>query len=64
VFGRVTSGMDVVRRIHGGETEGQRLVEPVVVSSIRRQGGRPPRTALDEARRRLDAWVEGSAIPG
>ncbi len=37
VFGRVTSGMDVVRRIQMGEVEEQRLVEPVVITSIRRR---------------------------
>ena len=37
VFGRVTSGMDVVRRIQMGEVEAQRLTEPVVIRSIRRR---------------------------
>lgn len=41
VFGRVTSGMDIVRRIQGGEVEAQRLVEPVVMTSIRRAGPGP-----------------------
>ena len=36
-FGRVTAGMDVVRRIQVGEVEAQRLVEPVVITSIRRR---------------------------
>lgn len=35
-FGRVIEGMDVVRRIHGSETEGQRLVGPVPIRSVRR----------------------------
>ena len=35
-FGRVTSGMDVVRRIQQGRTDGQRLVEPVEIETIRR----------------------------
>ncbi|MFT5434856.1 MAG: peptidyl-prolyl cis-trans isomerase A (cyclophilin A) [Myxococcota bacterium] len=34
-FGRVIEGMDVVRRIHRSETEGQRLVEPVWINSVR-----------------------------
>ena len=42
VFGRVTSGMDVVRRIQMGEVEAQRLIEPVVITSIRRR--QSPRT--------------------
>ena len=37
VFGRVVSGMDVVRRIQGGAAEGQRLLEPVRIESIRRR---------------------------
>ncbi len=36
VFGRVTSGMDVVRKIQAGETDGQRLVHPVRILRIRR----------------------------
>lgn len=37
VFGRVVAGMDVVRRIQGGAAEGQRLLEPVRIESIRRR---------------------------
>ncbi len=37
VFGRVVSGMDVVRRIQGGAAEGQRLLEPVRIEAIRRR---------------------------
>ena len=36
VFGRVTSGMDVVRRIQMGQAEAQTLVEPVLITSVRR----------------------------
>ena len=35
-FGRVTSGMDVVRRIQGAATDGQRLVEPIEIEWVRR----------------------------
>ena len=38
-FGRVVRGMDVVRAIHQAETEGQRLVEPVIIRSVDRTGG-------------------------
>lgn len=34
-FGRVIEGMDVVRRIHQSETEGQRLLDPVRINSAR-----------------------------
>jgi len=34
VFGRVTVGMEVVRRIQIGEAVAQRLVEPVPIDSI------------------------------
>jgi len=36
VFGRVTEGMDIVRQIQAGAIEGQRLIEPVQIESIRR----------------------------
>lgn len=36
VFGRVTEGMDIVRQIQAGAIEGQRLIEPVRIESIRR----------------------------
>jgi peptidyl-prolyl cis-trans isomerase A (cyclophilin A) len=36
-FGRVTEGMDIVRQIQGGALEGQRLVEPIRIESIRRR---------------------------
>jgi peptidyl-prolyl cis-trans isomerase A (cyclophilin A) len=36
VFGRVTEGMDIVRLIQAGAIEGQRLIEPVRIESIRR----------------------------
>jgi peptidyl-prolyl cis-trans isomerase A (cyclophilin A) len=35
VFGRVTSGMDIVRTIQSGESENQRLLEPVGILTIR-----------------------------
>jgi peptidyl-prolyl cis-trans isomerase A (cyclophilin A) len=41
VFGRVTSGMDVVRRIQAGSVEGQTLTEPVVIRSVTRAGAPP-----------------------
>ena len=34
-FGRVTKGMDIVRRIQSGEVEAQILVDPVRIDSIR-----------------------------
>lgn len=37
VFGRVVTGMDVVRRIQSGAAEGQRLAEPVRIETIRRR---------------------------
>lgn len=40
VFGRITSGMEVARRIQMGAVDGQRLVEPVRITSIRRVPGR------------------------
>lgn len=40
VFGRVTEGMDIVRLIQSGESENQRLREPVGIVSIRRTPGR------------------------
>lgn len=36
-FGRVVAGMDVVRRIHSGPVEGQRLVEPVAILRVSRR---------------------------
>ena len=36
VFGRVTEGMDIVRLIQAGAIEGQRLIDPVRIESIRR----------------------------
>jgi peptidyl-prolyl cis-trans isomerase A (cyclophilin A) len=35
-FGRVVDGMEVVRRIQMGGVDGQRLIEPVRIASIRR----------------------------
>jgi peptidyl-prolyl cis-trans isomerase A (cyclophilin A) len=35
-FGRVTSGMDVVKRIHAQPKEGQRLQPPIKIVSITR----------------------------
>jgi len=63
-FGRVTAGMDVVRRIQAGRVEGQRLVEPVVVTSVRRSTRAPGRARLDAVRQRLDSLVAATAIPG
>jgi len=40
VFGQVIEGMDVVRRIQQGVTEGQRLVEPITIEHVRRTSGR------------------------
>jgi peptidyl-prolyl cis-trans isomerase A (cyclophilin A) len=39
VFGRVTRGMDVVRKIQGSASQGQRLAPPIRIRSARR--GRP-----------------------
>ncbi len=36
VFGRVTQGMDIVRRIQMGRVEAQRLVAPVSIDRVRR----------------------------
>jgi peptidyl-prolyl cis-trans isomerase A (cyclophilin A) len=36
-FGKVVTGMDVVRKIQSGVTNGQRLVEPVVIERVRRR---------------------------
>ncbi len=36
-FGKVISGMDVVRSIQKGEVEGQYLVEPVIIKNITRK---------------------------
>ncbi|NNF02922.1 MAG: hypothetical protein HKN17_00540 [Rhodothermales bacterium] len=37
-FGSVTEGMDVVRAIQTGTTDGQRLTDPVAIRSVRRKG--------------------------
>jgi peptidyl-prolyl cis-trans isomerase A (cyclophilin A) len=37
-FGKVTSGMDVVRAIHASPAEGQKLVPPIVITGMRRGG--------------------------
>ena len=37
-FGRVVSGMDIVRQIQAAPTDGQTLREPVMIQSIRRSG--------------------------
>lgn len=36
-FGRVTSGMDIVRSIQRGEVNGQYLIEPVTINNITRK---------------------------
>lgn len=45
-FGRVIMGMDVVRRIQGGDADGQTLLEPVVIYGVdvldSREDVRPP----------------------
>jgi peptidyl-prolyl cis-trans isomerase A (cyclophilin A) len=38
-FGRVVEGMDVVRRIHSGDADGQQLVTPVRIETVRRLEG-------------------------
>lgn len=35
-FGKVTKGMDIVRKIQAGENKSQRLLEPVIIKSIKR----------------------------
>ncbi len=35
-FGKVTRGMDVVRKIQSGENKNQRLLKPVIIKSIKR----------------------------
>lgn len=64
VFGRVTSGMDIVRRIQMSEVDAQRLVEPVLMTSIRRVRSRPSTRTLARIQARLDSLAENTAIPG
>jgi peptidyl-prolyl cis-trans isomerase A (cyclophilin A) len=35
-FGKVTQGMDLVKKIQSGENKNQRLLEPIVIKSIKR----------------------------
>ncbi|MFT5762190.1 MAG: peptidyl-prolyl cis-trans isomerase A (cyclophilin A) [Polaribacter sp.] len=35
-FGKVTQGMEIVRKIQAGENKNQRLLEPVIIKSIKR----------------------------
>ncbi len=35
-FGKVTKGMDIVRKIQAKENKNQRLLEPVIIKSIKR----------------------------
>lgn len=35
-FGKVTKGMDIVRKIQSGENKNQQLLEPVIIKSIKR----------------------------
>ena len=35
-FGKVTKGMDIVRKIQSGENKEQRLLKPVIIKSIKR----------------------------
>lgn len=35
-FGKVTKGMDLVKKIQSGENKNQRLLEPVIIHSIKR----------------------------
>ncbi|WP_347174591.1 peptidylprolyl isomerase [Polaribacter uvawellassae] len=35
-FGKVTKGMDIVKKIQAGENKNQRLLEPVIIKSIKR----------------------------
>ena len=42
-FGRVLHGMDIVRRIHRGGTDGQRLLEPVGIVAVRTSARRDAR---------------------
>lgn len=34
-FGKVTKGMDIVRKIQAGENNNQRLLEPIIIKSIK-----------------------------
>lgn len=47
VFGRVTSGMDIVHEIQAGATRGQQLIHPIEILRIRRaKGARAPRSGM------------------
>lgn len=61
VFGRVVEGMDIVRRIQGGATNGQRLVEPVRIERIRRTD---PNPLVESLRAYSDSLVASTGVPG
>ncbi len=42
-FGRVVSGMEVVKAIHSQEADGQMLVDPVAITVVRRASDAPAR---------------------
>jgi len=64
VFGRVTHGMDVVRRIQAGATEGQTLLEPVRIERVRRANAELSPESIVRIQLHLDSLIEHSAMPG
>ncbi len=64
VFGRVTHGMEVVRSIQAGATDGQTLLEPVRIERIRRADAELSPESVARIQEHLDSLIEYSAMPG